>query len=247
MSLRGLKDAHGPSGWRALPIGLAGDADGLVLAYWFHMRGFSSGWGSPSACWWRRYRSAAAFVLLFKQSAAHQTSTRRSRPDPIKRPCRARAPSCPPAIEARYRMQPHPAFRPILGQFSAFFPVGQSWPACQGAQVSCTGEGGFGTDMSRSPIFPPPARACRCRNPDRGPAHPFHHTMVFCRSTSAAAPACQSGGWSRTICPSRRRWRHRGRCDRDRLADGAQAWAKVSSECCGGTKATSKCSSATLR
>ena len=54
MSLRGLKDARGPMWLAGASYWLAGAPMCAVLGLFTPLKGFGSGWGWPSACWWRR-------------------------------------------------------------------------------------------------------------------------------------------------------------------------------------------------
>ncbi|HKQ10462.1 MAG TPA: MATE family efflux transporter, partial [Rhizomicrobium sp.] len=68
MSLRGLKDAHGPMWLAGASYWLAGAPMGLVLAYGFHMRGFGIWLGLAFGLLVAAVSLTARFALLSKKS-----------------------------------------------------------------------------------------------------------------------------------------------------------------------------------
>ena len=72
MSLRGLKDAHGPMWLAGASYWLAGAPMGLVLAYWFHMRGFGIWLGLAFGLLVAAITLTTRFALLSKKPLQHQ-------------------------------------------------------------------------------------------------------------------------------------------------------------------------------
>jgi len=72
MSLRGLKDAHGPMWLAGASYWLAGAPMGLVLAYWFHMKGFGIWLGLAFGLLVAAITLTARFALLSKKPLQHQ-------------------------------------------------------------------------------------------------------------------------------------------------------------------------------
>jgi len=67
MSLRGLKDARGPMWLAGASYWLAGAPMGLILAYWFHMRGFGIWLGLAFGLLVAALSLTARFILLSKK------------------------------------------------------------------------------------------------------------------------------------------------------------------------------------
>ena len=72
MSLRGLKDAHGPMWLAGASYWLAGAPVGLVLAYWFHMKGFGIWLGLAFGLLVAAITLTTRFALLSKKPLQHQ-------------------------------------------------------------------------------------------------------------------------------------------------------------------------------
>jgi MATE family multidrug resistance protein len=72
MSLRGLKDAHGPMWLAGASYWLAGAPMGLVLAYWFGMRGFGIWLGLAFGLLVAAITLTARFVMLSNKALQHE-------------------------------------------------------------------------------------------------------------------------------------------------------------------------------
>jgi MATE family multidrug resistance protein len=72
MSLRGLKDAHGPMWLAGASYWLAGAPMGLVLAYWFGMRGFGIWLGLAFGLLVAAVTLTTRFMLLSNKAPQHQ-------------------------------------------------------------------------------------------------------------------------------------------------------------------------------
>ena len=72
MSLRGLKDAHGPMWLAGASYWLAGAPMGLVLAYWFHMQGFGVWLGLAFGLLVAAITLTIRFALLSNKPLQHQ-------------------------------------------------------------------------------------------------------------------------------------------------------------------------------
>ena len=72
MSLRGLKDAHGPMWLAGASYWLAGAPMGLVLAYWFHMKGFGIWLGLAFGLLVAAISLTTRFALLSNKPLQHQ-------------------------------------------------------------------------------------------------------------------------------------------------------------------------------
>jgi MATE family multidrug resistance protein len=72
MSLRGLKDAHGPMWLAGASYWLAGAPMGLVLAYWFGLRGFGIWLGLAFGLLVAAVSLTTRFALLSNKTLQHQ-------------------------------------------------------------------------------------------------------------------------------------------------------------------------------
>jgi multidrug resistance protein, MATE family len=72
MSLRGLKDAHGPMWLAGASYWLVGAPMGLVLAYWFHMQGFGVWLGLAFGLLVAAISLTIRFALLSNKPLQHQ-------------------------------------------------------------------------------------------------------------------------------------------------------------------------------